>query len=317
MTSEFVISLDFELLWGVRDHADKPSYGPNILGARDAIPRMLDLFSKYDVAASWATVGFLFCESYDELIDCLPDTPLCPSYDNPTLSNYNYLSEVGANETVDPYYFAPSLIRQIADTPRQEIATHTLSHYYCLEDGATDRAFEADLKAAIAIAQKRGIQMRSIVFPRNQYGPSHLEICSRHGINTYRGNRRAWAYRPTKGAGQTPLRRALRLLDAHTGVLGAASYAPEIGTNRNVPASQFLRPRAGRLAHIHPAHIRTIKAGMTRASQNNAGYHLWWHPHNFGRNMKDNLTGLEQVLQHFKRLHEKTGMVSQTMGAET
>lgn len=35
MSGQFVISLDFELLWGVRDHSDKHAYGQNILGARE------------------------------------------------------------------------------------------------------------------------------------------------------------------------------------------------------------------------------------------------------------------------------------------
>ena len=217
MAGQFVISLDFELLWGVRDHADQTSYGANVLGGRQAIPYILDLFAKYEISATWATVGFLFCENRDELMDILPAPELRPAYDNKALSNYSYLSEVGADETADPYYFAPSLIRQIADTPRQEIATHTLCHFYCLEDGASEAAFEADLSAALALANRRGIQLRSIVFPRNQYRPEHLAICRRLGIEAYRGNPSAWAYRPTKGAGQTPLRRALRLADAQAG----------------------------------------------------------------------------------------------------
>lgn len=36
----FVISLDFELMWGVRDVQTKAGYGPNILGVRQAIPAM-------------------------------------------------------------------------------------------------------------------------------------------------------------------------------------------------------------------------------------------------------------------------------------
>jgi hypothetical protein len=179
MAGQFVISLDFELLWGVRDHADQTSYGANVLGGRQAIPYILDLFAKYEISATWATVGFLFCENRDELMDILPAPELRPAYDNKALSNYSYLSEVGADETANPYYFAPSLIRQIADAPKQEIATHTLSHFYCLEDGAGE---------ALALANRRGIQLRSIVFPRNQYRPEHLAICRKLGIEAYRGN---------------------------------------------------------------------------------------------------------------------------------
>ena len=40
----FVISLDFELMWGVRDRRGIADYGANILGARRAVPRLLDLY---------------------------------------------------------------------------------------------------------------------------------------------------------------------------------------------------------------------------------------------------------------------------------
>ena len=82
---------------------------------------------------------------------------------------------------------------------------------------------------------------------------------------------------------------------------------------RNVPASQFLRPCSGRLAPLHPAHIRTIRAGMTKAARQNQGYHLWWHPHNFGRDTDANLKGLESLLTHFRHLRDDCGMTSQMM----
>src|SRR5579859_4252999 len=63
----FVISLDFELHWGVRDHEplDGP-YRPNLLGARNAIPRLLEMFERYGISATWAIVGFLFARSREE-----------------------------------------------------------------------------------------------------------------------------------------------------------------------------------------------------------------------------------------------------------
>src|SRR5690606_8373869 len=109
------------------------------------------------------------------------------------------------------YYFGMSLVRRIAECPGQEIGTHTHSHFYCLEPGQTIEAFEADLAAAHRLAGHKGIVLRSIVFPRNQFAPEHLSACERHGIEVYRGNPRPWAYRATDGAGQTPIRRALRL----------------------------------------------------------------------------------------------------------
>src|SRR6266487_5798938 len=55
-----VISLDFELLWGVRDKRTIADYGANILGVRRVIPALLDLFAERNIACTWATVGLLF-----------------------------------------------------------------------------------------------------------------------------------------------------------------------------------------------------------------------------------------------------------------
>jgi len=307
---EFILSLDFELLWGMRDHATRQSYGANILGGRAAVPAMLERFELHGVQATWATVGALFCETREELLEALPPEELRPRYKHAVLSNYQYLNEIGADEASDPHYFGASLIAQIADCPGQEIATHTMSHFYCLEEGASIESFAADLDAACRVAAVRGITLRSIVFPRNQYGSAHLDVIRQHGIRRYRGNPDGWAYRPAAGAGQTLPRRMLRLADAHTGLLGAHLYQP--GSD-NVPASHFLRPRAGRMAALHGRHLAVLEWAMTKAARAGAGFHLWWHPHNFGADPEANLAGLDRILTHFTRLRDRYGMVSRTM----
>lgn len=307
---ELVLSLDFELLWGVRDHATRNSYGVNILGGREAIPLMLERFERHGIRATWATVGAVFCASRDELLDALPPENLRPNYAHAALSNYRYLDEVGPDEARDPYYFGASLVAQIAACPGQELATHTMSHFYCLEPGASLETFTADIDAACRLATARGITLRSIVFPRNQYDASHLDVVRERGIRRYRGNPDAWAYRPAAGSGQTLPRRLSRLIDAHTGLLGPHLYAPG---RDNVPASHFLRPCTGRLAALHPKHLSVIEAAMTRAARTSSGFHLWWHPHNFGVDTADNLAGLDRIIAHFVRLRDEYGMVSRTM----
>lgn len=307
---EFVLSLDFELLWGVRDHATRETYGANILGGRAAIPSILERFEKHGVSATWATVGAVFCASREELLDALPPEELRPRYVRSALSNYRYLNEIGPDEAQDPHYFGASLVDQIAACPRQEIATHTMSHFYCLEDGASIESFDADIDAATRLASKRGITLRSIVFPRNQYAAAHLDVIRKRGIRCYRGNPKAWAYRPAAGAGQTLPRRLVRLVDAHTGVLGPHCYEPG---GENVPASHFLRPCAGRLAAFHSHHLKVVERAMTRAARTGAGFHLWWHPHNFGVDTAANLAGLDRIISHFSSLRDEYGMVSRAM----
>src|SRR4051794_5101719 len=134
-----VVSLDFELYWGVRDQSSVERYGPNLRGAREVIPRLLERFASFGVHATWATVGMLFCESKDELLARLPERR--PAYLDARLSPYDHVAAVGSDESSDPLHFAPSLIRQIVAAPGQEVGTHTFSHYYCLEEGQTAADF--------------------------------------------------------------------------------------------------------------------------------------------------------------------------------
>src|SRR5215472_16117200 len=63
-----VISLDFELHWGVRDSS--PLDGnerARLLSARRMVPRMLDLFEEFSIHATWATVGLMFAHSRTEV----------------------------------------------------------------------------------------------------------------------------------------------------------------------------------------------------------------------------------------------------------
>ena len=66
-----------------------------------------------------------------------------PLYFNQNLSPYPHLSHIGRDEQEDPFHFAPSLIKLIASSPHQEVASHTFSHYYCLERGQDIETFRA------------------------------------------------------------------------------------------------------------------------------------------------------------------------------
>ena len=52
---------------------------------------------------------------------------------------------------------------------------------------------------------------------------------------------------------------------------------------------------------------------MRRAFAANRGFHLWWHPHNFGQATSNNLAMLDGILRDFKRLQELHDDPSQTM----
>jgi peptidoglycan/xylan/chitin deacetylase (PgdA/CDA1 family) len=316
-TGKFVISLDFELMWGVRDLVTIDSYGDHLRGVHTAIPRMLQAFTKYHIQATFATVGFLFFDSKQELLQHLPAAK--PGYTNKDLSPYNgHFSQLGESLETDLYHFGSHLVKQIKDTPGQEVATHTFSHYYCLEAGQTVDDFRDDLKAAIAIAQKQGISIKSIVFPRNQYNAAYLQVCMEQGITNVRGNEQSWLYEPRPFEKETLLRRALRLTDAYINITGHHCYTNEfMKASRpfNIPASRFLRQYKPGLKILEGLRLRRIKKSMTHAAQNGLTYHLWWHPHNFGIHQAENISFLEKVLQHYQLLNQQYNFTSCTMAA--
>src|SRR5918911_2960418 len=293
----FVISLDFELYWGMRDEKSLEEYRENLLGVRSAIPALLKLFDEYGIHATWATVGFLFFESRDELMQGLPANK--PDYTNALLSPYKHLETIGNDESEDPFHYAPSLVKLISSYPHQEIATHTFSHYFCLEDGQDSGAFKDDIEAAKAVAKKYGLRLESLVFPRNQFNGEYLSVCQEMGIKAYRGNQSFWIYKGKEQVAESRLVRGLRLLDSYLNISGHNCYPGDLIKQErpfNIPASRFLRPYSKILRALEPLRLRRILSDMTHAAKDGLVYHLWWHPHNFGVDLDENISFLKKIL---------------------
>ena len=317
----FVISLDFELMWGVRDVQTLEKYGPNIKGVHEVVPRLLRLFEQYKVKATFACVGLLFFETKDELLKNLPGD--LPAYTDKSLSPYlGYFDKLGADATKDPYHFAAHLIEQILNYPSNEIGSHTFSHYYCLEEGQNINTFREDIKAAKNIAKKFNVELTSLVFPRNQFNGEYLGVCSDEQIICIRGNEASWLYKAQSEKRESLFRRALRLADAYLNLTGHNCYSDDFLKKDipiNIPASRFLRPFSKKLKILEQLRLKRITSGMKHAAMNGLTYHLWWHPHNFGVNQKENFLFLEKILDCYSHLNHTYNFRSYTMSglAET
>ena len=310
----FVISLDFELMWGVRDKKTIGTYGDHILGERQAIPAMLGLFRRYGVKATWATVGMTLFDNRAELLRYLPDQ--LPTYDRPELNPFLALDEVGADERSDPYHFGLSLVRQILDCEGMELASHSFSHFYCMERGQTEAQFKADLAASIAASSRLAARPISIVFPRNQFNADYLTACAAMGFKVFRGNEADWMYDSGKRH-REPFKRGARLLDTYFNLTGDQGFLarPYPGSSLvNCPSSRFLRPFSPSLAALDGLRVRRIQQAMESAARKGKCFHLWWHPHNFGVHLQENLAFLEVLLRHHAKLRERYGVVPMTMG---
>jgi peptidoglycan/xylan/chitin deacetylase (PgdA/CDA1 family) len=309
----FTVTLDFELYWGIRDSLGIEQYKNNLQGVQKAIPQILRVFRESDIHATWATVGFIFFKDLADLNKNLPGR--LPNYKKKELSPYQYIQNT---PDLDPqYHFAPELIDLILDNKGQEIGTHTYSHYYCLEQGQSISEFEEDLYYAVQLAKRKGISIKSMVFPRNQWNEPYLAVLEKLGVQCYRGNASNWMYNASDEASQNIFQRAFRLIDTYINISGQNTFDLQESIRKqpyNFPASRFLRPYSARLAFLDGLRLSRIKKAMEDAAVNHRIFHLWWHPHNFGINLDKNIEFLEKVIDHFKLLKNKYGMISLNMG---
>ena len=306
----FCISLDFELHWGTFETVPLDEKGQKrFRQTRETIPKLLELFDQYEIAATWAAVGMLFNSDATEWEASIP--ALLPQYANANVSSYNWVSNNQFTQQNLQFYFAPELVRIIASNPNMELGSHTYSHYYCCEPGQHAVAFEADMIMAIEKAKQKGYSLQSLVFPRNQFNPEYLDVCRRIGIVTVRTNPDIWFWEPSSK--ESLFKKTVRAADNFIPIHKRSSVPLDVlDVNQipfQIPASRFLRPwHPNRLWNA--LKIKRIKDEMTCAAKNKSLYHLWWHPHNFGNNPKECLSDLKKLLEHFKSLQEQYGMLS-------
>jgi hypothetical protein len=265
-----LVSLDFELRWGVyprlRDRADE--YRAHLEGEREAVPAMLELFSRTGIRATWAVVGAVGCDGWDEWE---ARNPGFPHYANEAVRwspSYQKLDPGGR------LHFAPELVAQIARTPGQELASHTFNHIFMLEPGCTDEDVRRDSLAVNRLFEdKYGAAPRSIVFPRNQV--AKVEVLEAVGLESWRDVPAASFWEPGPKA-NAPWARAARMLDS------LVPLGPRNAPGGQMRASHFVRFDLAR--PLWRAHVRRIVDDAKRLRDGDA-LHLWWHPHDLGGNV--------------------------------
>jgi peptidoglycan/xylan/chitin deacetylase (PgdA/CDA1 family) len=318
MEGIFSISLDFELHWGVFDKKNREERKRCYENTLQVIPLMLDLFAQYGVHVTWATVGSLFATNREEWETLKP--VLEPAYENKIYSAYEWVRRNGLDDEHRWAHFAPETITKIMSYPGQELGTHTFSHYYCLEKLQGQDAFSADLAAVQKAAMLFDTKTVSLVFPRNQFNPQHLEICYDNGIKAIRSNPADWFWSPVPDRGGNLVRKIFRTGDAYIPMASKrttyplASLTKIKGQPLQIPASRFLRPWHPRYKLANPLVLNRIYSELKSAAKKKECYHLWWHPENFGDYPEKNIDNLKKILACYSRCKQKYGMTSWNMG---
>ncbi len=283
MSADIVVSLDFELRWGVQDKLgdDFAAYRKNLEGVREAVPAMLEVFERRGVRATWAIVGAIACEGWDEWEAC---APAWPRYMDPSL-RWNAAYRRGEPQL----YFAPDLVERVRRTKGQELGSHTFSHVYMGEPGFVRRDAEGDADAVASLFRRKwNATATSFVFPRNQV--AFVDVLCAHGVEVVRDNPAAAYWALTTAAQASAVVRLVRLADALF-PLGRRSFRPEDGRHR---ASHFVRfglPTFAWKTHVHRL------AGEARSLRDGEVLHLWWHPHNLGGDVARSIGRLMELLE--------------------
>jgi peptidoglycan/xylan/chitin deacetylase (PgdA/CDA1 family) len=294
-TGIFTISLDFELIWGTLDRG-----GPNGLmqlcetERLFVIDRLLELFSDFDISATWCIVGHLLLDR------CRAEYGLKhPEIVRPTHNWARqdwFLDDPCSSEESDPVFYGRTLVEKIRNcSPPQEIGCHTFSHVILGDEGCSRATAETEVEACLNAAQELGIEMRSFAFPRNRVG--HLQVLQSHGFTAFRGPEPRW-YESDRLPSK--LKRCLRLMDILTARTPATVAAERTASGLwNIPASMLFTPSHGIRRHIPVSlRVRRARKGLDAAVREKRIFHLWFHPTDLAENMEAMLSGLRQVLEY-------------------
>ena len=300
----FVLSLDFEGLWGsVGGHteAQLQAFAERVQKNPVVINRLLVLFEKYNIHCTWAVVGAMLCKNKEEVLAMLDKDVSYPVWG---ISMKKYVDNITDNEV----YFFSDLIRKVKNTPHQEVGSHTFSHFYANELGVTVEQLRQEMELSRKVLDELGVEARTLIMPRNQVEGLDDSVLKETGFSVVRG-RAGGPLRPKM------VKKVLNFSDAYFPLIKRTYQLNEIGKEapQNVKASILFRPYFKKLGLLEPMKLWRIKLAMRRAAKRRECFHLWFHPHNVANNIDRNFATLERIFEYYAALNTKYGFQSVTM----
>ena len=274
--STLVVSVDFEMRWGVLDRVNSKSYEykENLLSVRGNVPWVLEVFEERGIFATWATVGALGCDNWKEFDVFKPN--VMPNYLN---SKMHYDNDF--NSSLDPsgeMYFAHNLIKSIVQTKGQELGMHTFGHIYGTEANVSYDEFICDIQANKDIFLKKyGVNPSSLVYPRNQVIYQDL-LLKKDLIKTFRGNENSSCYSAKSQREKKLINRGQAFLESINPYI-SYSYLMDDSSISNIQSSAMLRIHMG--SFFRKLHLNKLRSNILKLKSNEY-YHIWFHPHNIG-----------------------------------
>ncbi len=311
----FIVSIDTELAWGSFDKGGLRNFRGNYVREREIVGRLLNLLEHYGVSATWAVVGHLFLDGCSKEGPNNHNHVLQPEYSwypQGWLSHDPFSTAESA-----PFFYAPDIVNSILKSPQtNEIASHTFTHAILGDPECTSEVANSQLAECCSVAERKGLELLSLVFPRNSVG--HLDALCEQGFISFRGVERNWYH----GLGLSRrLNRVCHFIDRFLAICPPVydevdCYSCESRGRWlvDLPASMFYVPFGGFWSMVSISRrVRQARKGLAEAVRKKAVFHLWFHPVNLTTSPLL-LEGLEEIFFHVNDQMKQGNLASMTMG---
>ena len=286
----FILSLDFELAWGMHDLWDADIGIPKAMIAAymrtrtEVVDALLRLFQKYDISATWATVGYMFHDQDDTQ----------ESYANKHIQRLATASLSCTEDEFKSIWLGDDLITKVqAANPTQDIGSHTYSHVIFSDPTCTADVADREIAQCVALAKQMDLPLKSFVFPRNE--EAHHDVLQKYGFTSYRSVQPGWV---NHFSGQA--QRWAKFLSDAIGLTPPLAVVEEKREGLwGISASAYYRPAYGKARFIpNRSRVGQSMRGINKAIKKCGIYHLYLHPSDMAFASERLLDGLEQILNH-------------------
>jgi len=306
----FTISIDYEFAWGYADKLLSLEDKIRVRQEVDITKRLILLFEKYNIPATWAIVGHLLEKKCEWNSNNLSH----PEYKRPIYKNeicdyfFQHPDKNNCSDTL--WYDSQKLISQIKQSSaNHEIASHSYAHILYDEQITNEQAIYADIAGSQRTHTEEGLPYKSFVFPRNVEG-FHKQL-QKAGLTHYRGNSYKWyMFLPQL------LQRLGHFCDYLIPSTPVSAPLLHFSGLVNIRESMLLLGRNGLRKFITPSMmIKKVKNGIQKASNKKEIFHLWFHPSNFSYDTEKQFWIFEEILKRATKMRDENKLDIQTMSA--
>ena len=285
----FILSLDCEGKWGMADCL-KPFHHQAITSANltKAYRQLLDTLDRHGISATFAFVmAFALSESERTRFQVLDEEA---NPDDRWLRHYWDCLKAGLGDG----WHQPEAFDMVRSSGLHEIASHGFCHRPLADAAIDPPGARCELRLATEAAKLKQIELRTLVFPRNEVG--NLEAVRATGYQGYRA-------RLDRRRG-----RAAALLEEYNVWRAPQSVTDVTDGLVVIPSGRFFNWRFGPRKLVPPAvTVARWRHQLETCARHGGVVHLWLHPHNL-------ITGpgtasvLDKVLAHVASLRQQGGI---------